>query len=130
MGRKIRDTLIFLAAVAGCFLLTLALSGGDIFSPAMTYNYVFLGIMVILYLTALIGGMFRMSNASAWLNESAYQIDEMESQEPIEDKIQEIDTFPPFSDALDGFLQDIRRSQSGICDIEDYLNEDETDCKW
>ena len=127
MGRKVRDTLLFLAAIAGCVLLTLALAGENILGPAMIYNLVFLGIMAVLYITALAGGTFRLSNVTAWLKDSAEQIEEMDDEELLEEKIRDIDTFRPFSKNLSGFLSDIKRSRSGICDIEDYINEDEVD---
>ena len=127
MGRKVRDTLLFLAAIAGCVLLTLALAGENILGPAMIYNLVFLGIMAVLYITALAGGTFRLSNVTAWLKDSAEQMEEMDDEELLEEKIRDIDTFRPFSKNLSGFLSDIKRSRSGICDIEDYINEDEVD---
>ena len=127
MGRKVRDTLLFLAAAAGCVLLTLALAGENILGPAMIYNFVFLGIMAVLYITALAGGAFRLSNVTNWLRDSAEQMEDMDEDEPLEEKIRDIDTFRPFCKNLGRFLQDIRRSHSGICDIEDYINEDEID---
>ena len=127
MGRKVRDTLLFLAAIAGCVLLTLALAGENMFGPAMIYNLVFLGIMAVLYIVALAGGTFRLSNVTGWLKDSAEQMDEMDEDGLVEEKIRDIDTFRPFSKNLSGFLQDIKRSHSGICDIEDYINEDEID---
>ena len=128
MGRKIRDTLLFLAAVAGCVLLTLALAGkNNILSPAMIYNFSFLGIMVILYLVGLFGGLFRVTNVSSWLKESSEEIEVLDEEASLTQKIDAIDTFKPFRKNLDGFLQDISKSQSGICDIEDYVNEDEVD---
>ncbi len=127
MGRKVRDVLLFVIAVAGCIVLTIALSRDNLFSPAMIYNFVFLGIMFVIYLIALCGGVFRLTNASTWLEDSADEIDDMESYAPLEEKVRRIDTFRPFSKCLNRFLQDMRRSQSGICDIEDYINEDEVD---
>lgn len=127
MGRKVRDTLLFLAAIAGCVLLTLALAEENLFSPAMIYNLVFLGIMAVLYITALAGGAFRLTNVTEWLRDSAEQMDDMDEEELLEEKIRDIDTFRPFSKNLSGFLNDIHRSHSGICDIEDYINEDEID---
>ena len=127
MGRKIRDTLIFLVAIAGCFLLTLALGGEKLRSPAMIYNFVFLGIMVVLYLIVLIGGAFRMSDVTSWLKDSAEEIDEMDEEATLDQKLRAIDTFRPFSRCLDSFQEDIEKSPSGICDIEDYINEDEAD---
>lgn len=127
MGYKVRDVLLFLAAVAGCVLLTLALAGKDFLGPAMIYNFVFLGIMVILYLVAMGTGLFRLANVTSWLKEGAEEIDTMGSEEALEDKVHVLDTFRPFSKCLNRFLQDIGQSQSGICDIEDYINEDVTD---
>ena len=127
MGRKILDTLLFLVVIAGCVLLTLALSGDNILSPTTIYNFIFLGIMAVLYLVALIGGFFRMSSITSYFREAVTQIDEMEDDELLETRIQTLDFYSPLSKSLDRFLQDIRRSQSGICDIEDYINEDETD---
>jgi len=127
MGRKVRDMLLFLIAIVGCILLTIALGGENIFGPAMIYNFVFLGIMVVIYLVALGGGVFRLTDVSSWLSESAEKIDDMEQYAPLEEKIRRIDTFRPFSKCLNRFLQDIHRSQSGICDIEDYINEEEAE---
>ena len=127
MGRKVRDILLFLVAVAGCIVLTIALGGENILGPAMVYNFVFLGIMIVIYLVALAGGVFRLTNVSDWLLDSSDTIDEMDPHAPLEEKIRRIDTFRPFGKFLSRFLQDIRRSQSGICDIEDYINEDEAE---
>ena len=127
MGRKVRDVLLFLAAIAGCIVLTIALGGENILGPAMIYNFVFLGVMIIIYIVALGGGVFRLTNVSSWLTDSADQIDDMDPRAPLEEKIRKIDTFRPFGKNLNRFLMDIRRSQSGICDIEDYVNEEEVE---
>ena len=128
MGRKILDTLLFLAVAAGCVLLTLALTGKEnLQSPTTIYNFAFLGIMIILYLITLFGGFFRMAGITAYFWEASGRIDEMSGQDSLENRIQTLDTYQPLSGALGRFLQDIRRSQGGICDIEDYINEDETD---
>ena len=128
MKRKILDTLLFLVVAAGCVLLTLALTGKDnLQSPTTIYNFVFLGIMVILYLVTLFGGFFRMAGTTGYFREAATRIDEMSERDSLESRIQSLDTYRPLSGALGRFLQDIRRSPGGICDIEDYINEDETD---
>ncbi len=127
MGRKILDTLLFLIVTAGCVLLTVALAGKDYRNAATIYNFVFLGIMVILYLVALFAGIFRMSDTTSYFQKAAGQIDEMPEDEALEKKIQALATFRPLRKCLGRFLQDLHRSQSGICDIEDYINEDETD---
>ena len=76
MGRKVRDVILFVLAVAGCVVLTIALGGENIFGPAMIYNLVFLGIMTVIYLFALIGGVFRLTDVSSWLQDSTEQIDD------------------------------------------------------
>ena len=127
MGQKIRDTLLFLVVTAGCVLLTLALSEKNVFSAATIYNFVFLGIMALLYIIALFGGFYRMANATSYFRRSAVRIDDMKEGAYLEDEIQDLETWKPLNKSLERFLQDIRRSHSGICDIEDYINEDETD---
>ena len=127
MRQKVRDTLLFLVVLAGCVLLTLALSEEDIFSPAAIYNFAFLGIMALLYIIALLGGFFRMANATSYFRRSAARIDDMKEGAYLEDEIHDLQTWKPMNQSLDRFLEDIRRSHSGICDIEDYINEDETD---
>ncbi len=82
MGRKVRDVILFVLAVAGCVVLTIALGGENIFGPAMIYNLVFLGIMIVIYLFALIGGVFRLTDVSSWLQDSTEQIDDMERDTP------------------------------------------------
>ena len=84
MGRKVRDILLFLAAIAGCILLTVALGQDNILSPAMIYNFIFLGIMAVIYLVALCGGVFRLTNVSGWLKDSAEMIDDLEAEVPVE----------------------------------------------
>ena len=127
MSRKVRDVLIFLAAIAGCVVLTIALSGEKFLAPATIYNFIFLGIMAVIYLVALCGGVFRLTNVTSWLQDSTEQIDDMQREMPLEEKVRTIDTFRPFSKYLNRFLADIRRSRSGICDIEDYINEEEAE---
>ncbi len=127
MGRKVRDVILFAAAVAGCIVLTVALGGERIFGSAMIYNLVFLGVMIVIYLFALVGGVFRLTNVSLWLKDSTEQIDDMERETPLQEKIRRINTFKPFEKCLNRFLQDILRSRSGICDIEDYINEEEAE---
>ena len=127
MKRKALDTLIFLIVAGGCVLLTLALSGENVLEATTVYNYVFLGIMGIVYLAALFGGIFRMSDLTRYFRDSSARIDGMTEEGSVEERVRSLDTYPPLGTCLARFLQDLRRSQSGICDIEDYVNEDETD---
>ena len=129
MARKIRDFLLLVVVVAGCVLLTLATSGGDYRSITTIYNFSFLGVMALLYLIALFGGFFRMSDLTTYFRKAADKIDDMEDsgREDLEEKVRSIAFYRPLAGDIDRFISDLKRSRSGICDIEDYVNEDETD---
>ncbi|MDO4299262.1 MAG: MotA/TolQ/ExbB proton channel family protein [Lachnospiraceae bacterium] len=129
MGRKIIDTLVFLAVAAGCVVLTLVVSNGNYVSSTTIYNFVFLGIIVILYLTALIAGFFRMNHLTEYFAESTDEIEKMRGDDSLNlsGKIQPLLGCTLLEGRLNAFLYDIHHSQSGICDIEDYINEDEID---
>ena len=129
MGRKILDFFLFLLVLAGCAALIVATAGGDYFSMTCIYNYAFLGIMAFVYLVALFGGIFRMANITDYFRTSSQQIDAMSDGDAVtlEDQVNSLETYRPLRRNLDRFLQDYGRSKSGICDIEDYINEDETD---
>ena len=129
MGRKLRDTLLLLLVTAGCVLLTVATAGGDFLNPTTIYNFAFLGIIFILYFLALIIGFFRMSDLTDYFRRAVRQLEEAKGKPGVEisDKVHAIDTFRPLSRKYDTFLTDLSHSSSGICDIEDYINESEAD---
>lgn len=129
MGRKIRDILLMVVVAAVCLLLTLTVSQGDHISSTMIYNLIFLGIIVILYLVAVIGGFFRMSNLSDFFAGAVRAIDSEKENEnlSVSQRVQLLKGNPLIDFRMDTFLYDLNHSQSGICDIEDYINEDEMD---
>ena len=129
MKRKIIDTLLFMTALVLCVLLTLYMAGGNYSSPATIYNFLFLGAMAVLYLISLCGGIFRMTEISEYFRDVSAVIDTQPERENVglEDCLQEISAYGPLRKNLKRFAQDLKRSKSGILDIEDYINEDETD---
>ncbi|HJB30387.1 MAG TPA: hypothetical protein IAA06_16560, partial [Candidatus Blautia faecavium] len=63
MGKKLTNSILFIAVFAAAVVMTIYV-GQDAVS-VLVYNFIFLGIMVVLYLVGLIGGMFRMNNIAA-----------------------------------------------------------------
>jgi hypothetical protein len=129
MGRKIRDILLLLVAAAACLVLTLTVAQGKDTKSTLIYNLVFLGIIVILYLAAVIWGFFRMSSLSDYFSKASDTIDQEKDSEhlSVNQKIQLIRGDREVDARLDAFLYDLNHSQSGICDIEDYINDGEAD---
>ena len=60
MGKKLINMLFFLLVAAGCVLMTIYVGKGNY--NVMLYNFVFMGIMVMIYLAGMFGGMFRMDD--------------------------------------------------------------------
>ena len=130
MARKIIDTLLFLLVAGVCVLLTLATAGGNLTSLTTIYNFAFLGVMALLYLIALFAGFFRMSDMTEYFRSSADKIDRMETtgrNASLEENVKSLGTYRPVQPSLDRFLQDLRKTHSGLCDIEDYINDEEAD---
>lgn len=129
MGRKIRDILLMMFAAGGCLLLTFVVSQGNYKSATMIYNLVFLGILAALYLTAVIAGFFRMEKLSDYFRNSADMVESVRENDHLStsQKIQMLKGGQIMDSQLDEFQYDLNHSQSGICDIEDYINEDEVD---
>ena len=62
MGKKIVNVVLFLAVVAAAVGMTIYTGKGA--ASVMVYNFVFLGVMVLIYLSGMIGGMFKMNRLS------------------------------------------------------------------
>ncbi len=129
MGKKITDTLIMTAAAAACLLLTVTVAHGNYKSSTLIYNLVFWAVLVILYVTALITGLFRMNSLTGYFRQASEKIDSVKENDSLSlsSKVQALMGGSPFDQKLETFLYDLNHSRSGICDIEDYINEDETD---
>ncbi|MDO4305638.1 MAG: MotA/TolQ/ExbB proton channel family protein [Eubacteriales bacterium] len=130
MGKKIVNIILFLAVLAAAVGMTIYVGQGA--TGVMIYNFVFLGIMVILYLAGMIGGMFRMDNiaeALANATEELSGIFKTSGKVATEKLVHLNDIFN--HTYLDGkmvnFTDSVARSEEGIGEIEDYLNEEELD---
>ena len=105
MGRKIRYILLMVLMAGGCLLLTFVVSQGNYKSATMIYNLVFWGIIVILYLTAIIAGFFRMGKLADYLQHAADVIDSVRGNQnlSVSQKIEFIKGQPELDAQLEEF---------------------------
>lgn len=131
MGHKIADKILFVLVVGISIGFTWFVSGGV--SNTMIYNFIFLGIMVFICLIGMIGGLGKMGRF-----EKAFR----KASEEITDTFEDLDvvtgeaegTLPEKlfgEEQLDlrymQFRSFVKKSQSGLADIEDYINEEVVD---
>lgn len=120
MGRKVFGNVLLLLVVAGCIAMTLYVGNG---TEMLIYNFAFLGVMILIYAVALIGGFFKMSSLTH---------DFMRASRKAEENSTQLKDGQVFENKeMDGQLQSFYRyvedSESGIGDVEDYINEEVVD---
>ncbi|MBQ8306634.1 MAG: MotA/TolQ/ExbB proton channel family protein [Blautia sp.] len=130
MGKKITNLLLFLLVTAALVCMTLYIGRGQ--TNVMIYNFCFMGVMVILYLAGMFGGMFRMDDLAGALGRAAEEVTSI-FKIPGKVKADDLNVLEGVFDnryldkKLRDFTDDISKTQEGIGDIEDYINEDELD---
>ena len=72
MGKKIMNTVLFLAVLGGCIAMTLLTGNGS--SGTMIYNFAFLAAMAVIYLVGLFGGMFRIDGIGEALTRGTQEL--------------------------------------------------------
>lgn len=130
MGKKIWNMLLFLAVAAVCTVLTLYM-GRDA-SSMMLYNFVFLGVMAVIYLIGIIGGMWKMNNLGTSLKLASAKLEEYfqtqgAKSEKLSTRLDSLFDHSYLDKKMKNFLVGMRRSKEGIVDLEEYLNEEELD---
>lgn len=131
MGHKATDKILFVLVVGISIGFTWFVSGGV--SGTMIYNFIFLGIMILIYLFGMFSGFGKMGRY-----ERAFQraTDEIERTFETLDVAtgEEEGTLPeelfgmlPLDHRYKEFRTFVKKSQSGLADIEDYINEDVVD---
>lgn len=130
MGKKIVNVVLFLAVVAAAVGMTIYTGKGA--ASVMVYNFVFLGVMVLIYLSGMIGGMFKMNRLSEALRhvtEEVSSIFKAPGKAKAEDLsvLNEIFGNTYLDKKMDTFRGSIDKSQEGIGDVEDFINEEEMD---
>ncbi|MDC7289715.1 MotA/TolQ/ExbB proton channel family protein [Blautia schinkii] len=130
MGKKITNVLLFIAVLAAAVGITVYVGQGA--ASVMIYNFVFLGVMVLIYLAGMIGGMFKMNNLSAAFIHAVEELTSIfKAPGKTEPKnlsyLDEIFGHSYLDKKMDNFTSSISKSQEGIGDIEEYINEEEID---
>lgn len=120
MGRKVFGNVLLLLVVAGCIAMTLYVGNG---TEMLIYNFAFFGVMILIYAVALIGGFFKMSSLTHDFMRASRKAEENSTQlkdgQVFENK--EMDG------QLQSFYRYVEESESGIGDVEDYINEEVVD---
>lgn len=130
MGKKVTNTILFLAVLGAAAGMTVYVGQGAV--NVMVYNFVFLGIMAAIYLTGLLAGMFKMNNMAEAFSRAADLLPELFKQKGKADSSELTSLNGIFQNRyldrkMDNFTGSISKSQEGIGDIEEYINEEEID---
>lgn len=128
MGKKVIDKVLFVLVIAAAILFTWFVSGGVL--DTMIFNFVFLGIMVLISLVGMIVGFGKMSRLEHSFDDASYEIDQLFGG--LDAANGETQTLPlelfgntRLDEKYGEFLSFVKNSKSGLADIEDYINEDE-----
>ena len=130
MGKKIVNVVLFLAVVAAAVGMTIYTGKGA--ASVMVYNFVFLGVMVLIYLSGMIGGMFKMNRLSEALRHGTEEVSSI-FKAPGKAKAKDLSVLNEIfgntylDKKMDTFCGSIDKSQEGIGDVEDFINEEEMD---
>ena len=131
MGHKIADKILFVLVVGISIGFTWFVSGG--ISTTLIYNFVFLGIMILIYLFGMLTGFGKMNRYENAFRKASDEIEHTFESLDVA-TVEEEGTLPEdlFGESqLDSRYTEVRKfvkkSQSGLADIEDYINEDVVD---
>lgn len=130
MGKKIVNVVLFLTVVAAAVGMTIYTGKGA--ASVMVYNFVFLGVMVLIYLSGMIGGMFKMNRLSEALRHGTEEVSSI-FKAPGKAKAEDLSVLNEIfgntylDKKIDTFRGSIDKSQEGIGDVEDFINEEEMD---
>lgn len=130
MGKKALDKVLFVLVVIAGILFTWFVSGGVL--ETMIFNFVFLGIMIVIALTGMVvcfGRMSRLENAfldaEDEIDKTFGGLDALNGEEQSLKK--DLFGHEILDEKYGEFLSFVKKSQSGLADIEDYINEEEID---
>ena len=130
MGKKLMNTVLFLAVMAGAVVLTFFAGKGS--RNVLVYNFGFLGVMALIYIVGLIAGLFRMNDLGESLKHGADEIADifkLPGKARADELIQLRGIFKNryLDRKMDDFVDSIGKSQEGIGEVEEYINLDEVD---
>ncbi|MDY4692230.1 MAG: MotA/TolQ/ExbB proton channel family protein [Blautia sp.] len=130
MGKKFMNMFFFLAVLGASVFMTVFTGRGS--TSTMIYNFVFLGIMAILYLVGMFAGMFRLHNISDALDQGTDGLVEIFKNPGRVKKenlscLQGIFENKYLDERMDSFVESVDQSREGMGDIEEYISEDDID---
>ena len=130
MRKKIMNVVLFLAVLAAALGMTLYV--GNSAASVLIYNFIFLGIIAVVYIVGLLGGMFRMNKLSLALKDAADELEDAFKMpgRVAPDKVASLNGifhYAYLDSKMKTFTDSIAKSQEGIVDIEEFLNEDDLD---
>ena len=130
MRKKIMNVVLFLAVLAAALGMTLYV--GNSAASVLIYNFIFLGIIAVVYIVGLLGGMFRMNKLSLALKDAADELEDAFKMpgRVAPDKVASLNGIfhhAYLDSKMKAFTDSIAKSQEGIVDIEEFLNEDDLD---
>lgn len=130
MGKKAANVLLFLAVVGAGAGMTLYVGKGA--TGMLIYNFVFLGVMILIYLAGMFFGMFKLNSISQALNQGTEELTGI-FKVPGRTKtgnlsyLEGIFGHKYLDTKMENFVTCIDNSQEGIGDIEEYISEEEID---
>ncbi|MDO4632357.1 MAG: MotA/TolQ/ExbB proton channel family protein [Eubacteriales bacterium] len=130
MGKKILDKIFMVLVLIASVAFTWYVSGG--IWTTMIYNFVFLGIMALLYVVGMVVGFGRMGSFERAFSRARKEIDlsfgdAADGTEEVLALPEELFQNQDLDDRYHEFTSFVKKSQSGLADIEDYINGDEMD---
>lgn len=127
MGKKLSDKVLLILVIVACIGFTWFVSGGQI--QTMIYNFVFLGLMIILCVVGMIAGFGKMAKLEDAFDRASDEIDQtfggIDSEEGS--LPEQLFGYDKLDAKYKEFTRFVKKSQSGLADIEDYINEEEVD---
>ncbi len=130
MGKKVIDKVLFVLVILASIGFTWFVSGGMM--STMIYNFIFLGIMILICLIGMILGFGKMAGLERAFDRAVENIESTYGGlDALDGEKQALPEELFHNGKLDAkyaeFRSFVKKSQSGIADIEDYINEDEVD---
>ena len=131
MGRKVTDKILFVLVVGISIGFTWFVSGGV--SGTMIYNFIFLGIMILIYLFGMFSGFGKMNRFEQAFQKATDEIEhtcetlDVATGEEDGTLPEELFGMPQLDHRYQEFRTFVKKSQSGLADIEDYINEEIVD---
>ena len=124
MGKKIMNTVLFLAVLGGCIAMTLLTGRGSV--STMAYNFAFLAIMAVIYLAGLFGGVFRVDGITQAFLRGTQELTSV-FKVPGKAKSEDLSCLKGIFDhryldeRMDNFIDSMDKNQEGVGGIEEYI---------